>query len=96
MNGYETRWTTITESTQVTEEILAAAIDVENGWGADQIEWEGFWSQLSAYQLSDGSLIDLGTSLEDTPAMRRIKRHVRRYRAGLVTPTGEIIREVTA
>ena len=71
MDGY----TRVTEKDQVTEEILAAAEDTETWFGDDRIDWEDFWDRLDGYYLLDGTRLDLGSTL-DSPAMRRIRRHV--------------------
>ena len=70
----------ITRADQVTDEILDMAEDTFSGWfdNDEPIDWEwekyGFWSRME----SDHG-IDLGDQ-NDTPAMRKIQKHVRAYR----------------
>lgn len=73
----------IESAADVTEEILEIAEEVEQGWFADepQMDWERFWEKMDGYEVKehDGREIDLGTA-NDTPAMRKIVKHIQRWR----------------
>lgn len=82
--GHTHQATTITDSVDVTEEILELAYDVSNDWFGDTdkpVDWEYFWERLDGSEiLSTGREVDMGNELE-TSAMRKIKKCVRRQRA---------------
>jgi hypothetical protein len=73
----------IVAADDVNDEILAFAEEVEEGWFSDepQIDWERFWDKLEGYEVPsyDGREIDMGSDIE-SPAMRKIKKHIRAYR----------------
>lgn len=71
----------ITEAADVTEEVLECAEDVYDGWFADRdhVDWDEFWDRLDGYTLKEheNREMDMGTET-NSPAMRKIKRHIRR------------------
>lgn len=73
-------YTTVTEASQVTEEILAAAEEVYNGWytNGTKIDWEEFIDRIDGSPLDDGTTLDLGDS-PLSPAINKIKQHVQAY-----------------
>lgn len=74
------RWTPIVSAADVTEEILTMAEDAAEGYALDdsgRIDWECAIDRLDGLELRDGSRIDLGSSI-DSPAIRKIKREVRK------------------
>ncbi|MER7166776.1 hypothetical protein ABT336_12030 [Micromonospora sp. NPDC000207] len=75
------QWTTVTAADQVTDEILEAAQDINNGWWANKsrIDWTEFLDRLEGTTLSDGTRLGLGNSMV-SPAIRRIKKHIADYR----------------
>ena len=77
----EPTYTRVTEAAQVTEEILDIAQDTEEGWFGDsaRIDWEDFIDRMDGTDLKDGTRLDLGDQI-DSPAIRKIKRHVRTLR----------------
>lgn len=75
----EHKYTEVTEADHVKAEILAAAEETESWFGDDRIDWDDFWDRLDGYHLADGTMINLGGTL-DTQAMRKIKRHILNYR----------------
>lgn len=78
-NDTEKQYTTIIEVSDVTEEVLDAA-DYAEEWFVDEpIDWEDFLKYMESRQLSDGTWIDMGNSM-DSPAIRKIKRHIRDLR----------------
>lgn len=72
-------YTKVTEASEVTEEILTVAEATEEWFGDDQIDWDDFWDRMDGYILTDGTRLDLGGS-NDSPAMRKIKKHIRNLR----------------
>lgn len=82
-NGREHRCVEITAAEDVIEEILDLAQEVEEAWFADEpnIDWESFWDRLDGYTVPgyEDREIDLGSEM-DSPAMRKIQRHVRDLR----------------
>jgi hypothetical protein len=70
----------IIRAEEVTPYILELAIETHDGWFANEpkIDWEdqpyGFWSRME-YDHD----INLGDN-NDTPAMRKIQKHIRTYR----------------
>ena len=71
----------IIEADQVTAEILQLAYSIVDGWYSDgtRIDWEDFLYRMDSSELDDGSRIDLGNSML-SPAIRKIKSEVRKYR----------------
>jgi hypothetical protein len=64
------------EVSDVTEEDLAAAVEVMEGWYPEgSIDWEDFWDRLE-HAIGD---VDLGTDLL-SPALQHIRRHVLKVR----------------
>lgn len=75
----DTTYTKVTEAGEVTEEILTVAEQTEEWFGDDQIDWDEFWDRMDGSILKDGTRLDLGGS-NDSPAMRKIKKHIRNLR----------------
>jgi len=70
----------VIEESQVTEEILQIAFDVVDGWYQDvRVDWEDAIDRMDGAELPDGSILDLGNSMM-SPAIRKIKREVAKYR----------------
>lgn len=80
MEDDETRYTTIVEADQVTEEIIEIIWQITNGWYQDRtIDWENVWDRADGSELEDGTKLDFGEDL-DSPAMRKIKNRIRKDR----------------
>lgn len=55
--------------------IMEAAESIHDGWYSEgRIDWEDFLDRLERY-----ADVDLGNSM-DSPLIRRIKAHIRKYR----------------
>lgn len=80
---FEHRWVEIIEAAHVTQEVLDAAEEIYDGWFADasSIDWDDLLDRLEGTHLDEheGRKIDLGPQ-NDSPAIRRIKRHIRAIR----------------
>lgn len=66
----------ITELVDVTQDVLDAAESVHDGWYADagRVEWDDFIDRL------EGQLdADFGDDMQ-SPAIRKIQAHIRKYR----------------
>lgn len=75
----DTRYTTCTAADEVTPEILEVA-ETTDEWYSDQpIEWEDFIDRMDGTILRDGTVLDMGPTI-DSPAIRKIKRHIRDLR----------------
>ena len=61
----------------VTPEILEIVDSIVSGWFNydGPVDWDNFWDRLEGYDVG-GKMINLGDSL-NSPAMRKIKTHVR-------------------
>lgn len=78
MTGDDT-YTTVTTAEQVTEEILSLTEGVIEGWYNDgKVDWEDVWDRIEGSHLDDGTVLNLGNNT-DTPAMRKIQRHIRQW-----------------
>lgn len=66
---------TVVAAKDVTEQDLAAAVDITDGWYPDRIEWDNVWERMESWD----RFLDLGTEI-DSPAMRKIKAYVRKVR----------------
>lgn len=63
---------TVVEARDVTEDLLEEAVSIVEGWYPDgRVDWANVWDRMEQY-----SDLDLGTQI-DSPAMRKMKRHVR-------------------
>lgn len=71
--------TRVIAADDVTQEILDAAESVEEHFTGEPINWEDFLNRIERIELSDGSKIDMGESL-DSPAIRKVKKHIRQIR----------------
>ena len=76
----EPKYRKITEESDVDSEVLAAAEYAESWFTDDRIDWDDFIDKMDGYHLKDGSVIDMGPSM-DTPAIRAIKRYIKKLRA---------------
>lgn len=66
----------------VTDEVLAVVEHVYDGWFTDgRINWDDFLERMDGSVLESGEKIDMGPEL-DSPAIRKIKAHVRKLRRG--------------
>lgn len=73
---------TVTEKSDVTEEILDAAVEIYRGHHTNDgknIRWGDLLDRLDGALLDNGQRLDLGNSLV-SPAIKRIKAHVSAYR----------------
>lgn len=71
----------IVEAEDVTDEVIEIVQDIIEGWyNEGPIDWEDVWDRMDKVVLDDGRGIDLGDSL-DSPAMRKIKREIRKWRS---------------
>lgn len=68
------------EESDVDAEVLAAAEYAESWFTDSRIDWEDFIDKMDGYHLTDGSVIDMGGSM-DSPAIRAIKRYIKNLRA---------------
>jgi hypothetical protein len=61
----------------VTPEVLEIVDSIVSGWFNydGPVDWDNFWDRLEGCDV-EGKMINLGSSL-NSPAMRRIKTHVR-------------------
>lgn len=74
-------YTTVTQAEEVTEELLEMVEGVTDGWYLDKpVDWEDVWERMDGTPLNDHTLLDLGGET-DTPAMRKMQRHVRKIRS---------------
>ena len=75
-------YTAVREAADVTDEILAIAESIEEGWygGGARIDWDDLVNRLDGSALKDGTRVDMG-GRTDTPAIRKIQRHIRAQRA---------------
>jgi hypothetical protein len=65
---------------EVTDEILTMVTETVDGWYQDgRIDWQDVWDRVDGSTLDDGRTVDFGDSL-DSPAIRKIKKHVRDHR----------------
>lgn len=67
---------------EVTEEMLRIAEETFDGYfeSDERIDWEEFIDRMVAYgYLADDARLEF--SVYDSPAIRKIQKHVRRYRA---------------
>ncbi len=79
--------TPVVQANQVTEEILQFAYDVVDGWyqGTSRMtisDWEDLLDRIDGLELEDGTILDLGKNML-SPAIKKIKAHVRDYRRQL-------------
>lgn len=73
---------TVTREDQVTEEILAIATSVVEGWFEDRrIDIEEFIDRMEM-RLDDWSMLDFGNDL-DSPAIKMILKHARKIKREL-------------
>ncbi len=76
----DTCYKEIQSAADVDSELLEMAESVYDGWYSEgRIDWEDFIDRLDESICQDGRVIDLGDSL-DSPAIRKIKAHIRAYR----------------
>lgn len=69
-------YATMRKAEDATDEIKAFALEVVDGWYADErIDWDDVWDRMDGRELDDGTYLDLPET--DNPAMRAIKKHVR-------------------
>lgn len=68
------------EAADVTAEMLTLAEFIFDGWFADgnSIDWVDFLDRMDGRTLDDDSTLDLGPAAS-SPAVEKIKRHVRTY-----------------
>jgi hypothetical protein len=65
----------------VTDELLEMVQGIVEGWyNEGPIDWENVWDRLEKQTLDDGRGIDMGDDL-GTPAIRKIQREIRKWRA---------------
>lgn len=82
----DTKYTTVIEAEQVTDEILTEAENVHNGWYAGRrIDWDDLLDRVDGMDLADGTVLDLGNWLnpdgtDESDAIKKIKKHIRAYR----------------
>ncbi|MEV0214331.1 hypothetical protein [Micromonospora sp. NPDC050695] len=74
-------YTTVTNASDVTDEILDAATSIYDGWhsGDNRIRWDDLIDRLDGSPLADGTSIDLGNDMASA-AIKKIKQHVSAYR----------------
>ena len=74
------RWTEVVTKDDVTGEVFDLVWGVVEGWydsGDRRIDWEDVFDRTDGARMNDGSLLDWGGEV-DTPAMREVKRLVRK------------------
>jgi hypothetical protein len=65
----------------VTDEALEMVQGIVEGWyNEGRIDWEDVWDRMDKKVLDDGRGIDMGSDL-GSPAIRKIKREIRKWRA---------------
>lgn len=74
------KYTRVHEGADITDEIIEIAQSVYAGWYGDgqRIDWEDLIDRVDGAELSDGTRLDLGNSM-DSPAIKKIKREIRAY-----------------
>lgn len=78
--GMNREWHDVTEAADVTEQVLEMARDVIDGWYSDgPIDWENVWDRMEGIS-SDGRWYLSWGNDNDTPAMRKIQRVIRKER----------------
>ena len=68
----------VTRADQVTPEMIEWAVEELDIIYPDRIDWEDAWDRLEGTYFEDGSILEWGDN--DTPAMRKIQREVRKAR----------------
>ena len=83
MSLFEYTEVRITEASDVTQEVLEVAENLFCDWFDDggPIDWERYWERFEDYELPSkkDTRFDFGPQL-DTPAMRKIQKHIRAYK----------------
>lgn len=75
------RFTTVIASEDVTPEILAVVEGIVDGWyPTGRIDYQDLLDRVERTTLDNGTWLDLGGDML-SPAIKRIKAHVRKYRA---------------
>lgn len=71
----------IETATDVTAEILEMTEGIHDGWFDNDsvIDWDHFIDRLDGRRLDNGLYIDMGDNM-GSPAINKIKRHIRNYR----------------
>jgi hypothetical protein len=65
----------------VTDEVLEIVQGIVEGWYDEgRIDWEDVWDRVEKSVLDDGRGIDMGSDL-GSPAILKIKKHIRKWRA---------------
>lgn len=73
-------WFEVVTADDVTDEVFDLAESVTDGWYSDgPIDWEDVWDRMEGSPMDDGRPLSMGSEL-DTPAMRKIQRHIRELR----------------
>ena len=73
----------ITAAADVTDDLLAIAEETYAAWfdNGEPIDWDEFWSRM----VDPDDLYDRGIGFDfpnlDSPAQRKIQRHIRKYRS---------------
>lgn len=76
----DTRYTTVREIEDVTQEMLDAAVGIMEGWYPEgKIDWDDFWDRLDGTSLEDGTHLDLDGQTR-SPAFLLIRMHVLKVR----------------
>lgn len=68
----------VTRAEQVTPEMVEWVVHELDIIYPDRIDWEDAWDSLEGTYFEDGSILEWGEN--DTPAMRKIQREVRKAR----------------
>jgi len=71
----------VVEATHVDDGFLDMVREVTDSWFPDgPIDWERVWERVEGYTFDDGRYVCMGDEM-DSPAMRKIKRVIRKERA---------------
>lgn len=74
------RWTEVILAEDVTEALLGYAVELtDSRYGDGRIDWQDAISRLEGFEMPDGLLADFGTDM-GSPAIEKIKKHVRKVR----------------
>ncbi|NUT90899.1 MAG: hypothetical protein HOY78_02600 [Saccharothrix sp.] len=73
-------YTTVTSADDVPQELLDHAVEsADSRFGDGPIDWNLLIDRLDGWEFPDGLLADFGDDM-DSPAIRKIKAHVRKVR----------------
>lgn len=71
-----TEYHTIRSDADISDEIVALALDIVDGWyPSGRVDWGDLWDRLDGAVLDSGAVLDLGNDLAKLePLKRRVKK----------------------